>query len=88
MVQPYFCLYAENNMLGILSEQRNGMYGEYTVTVYNREAQQFIIDNIETVINYANDKKKAAVGNKGQTWTQEQKECLVDFFSKNMRFRK
>ena len=36
--------------LGIITEIRTGTYGEYTVVLYNRNAQQFIIDNIDSVI--------------------------------------
>lgn len=36
--------------LGILTEKRMGQRGEYTVVVYNIEAQRFIIDNIEAII--------------------------------------
>lgn len=36
--------------LGITTETRNGMQGNYTVVLYNRAAQQFIIDNIDSVI--------------------------------------
>lgn len=32
--------------LGISTEKRTGMNGEYVVVVYNKEAQQFIVDNI------------------------------------------
>jgi hypothetical protein len=40
--------------LGILVETRNGMSGEYQVVVYNKDAQQFIIDNIEAIISLEN----------------------------------
>jgi len=36
--------------IGISVEVRNGQYGEYEIIVYNRTAQQFIVDNIEAVI--------------------------------------
>lgn len=36
--------------LGITTETRNGMQGSYMVVLYNRTAQQFIIDNIDSVI--------------------------------------
>lgn len=37
--------------LGILTEERNGLYGTYTVVLYDQGAQQFILDNIEAIIN-------------------------------------
>ncbi len=38
------------NQLGIAAEVRHGSQGDYTVVVYNRAAQQFIIDNIDSVM--------------------------------------
>ena len=41
----------ENGMqLGIVTEQRQSSRGLYTVVVYNKEAQQFILDNLDAVI--------------------------------------
>lgn len=37
--------------LGITLETRNGMNGEYQVVVYNKEAQAFILDNIDAIIS-------------------------------------
>ena len=39
---------------GISEEKRSGMYGDYIVVVYNREAQQFVIDNLSSVIAMKN----------------------------------
>ena len=36
--------------LGITTEQRQSPRGIYTVVVYNKEAQQFILDNLDAVI--------------------------------------
>ena len=36
--------------LGIATEQRQGSKGIYTVVVYNKMAQQFILDNLDAVI--------------------------------------
>lgn len=40
--------------LGISLEMRNGMNGEYQVVVYNKEAQTFILDNIDAIITLVN----------------------------------
>lgn len=42
---------ARGNELGITTEERIGTRGAYTVVLYNRTAQQFIIDNIDAVIS-------------------------------------
>lgn len=36
--------------LGISLETRSSQYGEYTVILYNKTAQEFIIDNIDAVL--------------------------------------
>ncbi len=43
---------AMGNRIGIATEVRNGSKGEYEVVLYNREAQQFVIDNIDAIIAY------------------------------------
>lgn len=40
---------AAGGRLGITVEKRQSMRGEYMVVVYNRQAQQFIIDNMDAV---------------------------------------
>ena len=38
--------------LGIFLEHRTGVHGEYDVVMYNREAQQFILDNLDSLIAF------------------------------------
>lgn len=45
--------------IGILQEERRGQYGNYFVVLYNRDAQQFIIDNIEAMLAFDEEKYKA-----------------------------
>lgn len=40
--------------LGISTEYRTGLNGMYTVIVYNKNAQTFIIDNMEAIISLKN----------------------------------
>ncbi len=42
---------SERQKLGISYERRNGSRGEYEVVLYNKDAQPFILDNIEAVIS-------------------------------------
>jgi len=44
--------------LGITNEYRVGQYGEYMVVVYDRQAQQFIVDNIYTILEYKSMPKR------------------------------
>ncbi len=70
--------------LGIFSETRRGMYNEYVVVVYNKDAQQFIIDNIEAVIANNSNNSARKADNQGLAWTPEHEECLKDLFNKNV----
>lgn len=36
--------------IGITTENRTGMRGEYVVTVYNKNAQEFIVNNLDSVL--------------------------------------
>ncbi len=40
--------------LGIISEKREGIHGEYTAILYDKNVQQFIIDNIFEIIDFCN----------------------------------
>ena len=40
----------QGRSMGISVEERSGRYGRYRITLYNIDAQQFILDNIEAVI--------------------------------------
>ena len=70
--------------LGIFSETRRGRNGEYIVVVYNRDAQQFIIDNIEAIIANIGKTSVKKADNQGQAWTAAHEECLMDLFNKNV----
>ncbi len=43
--------------IGITEEIRNGMYGQYKAVVYNRSAQEFIIDNLHAVCDVYMDEE-------------------------------
>ncbi|MBR2742808.1 MAG: hypothetical protein IKD89_04375 [Clostridia bacterium] len=47
----------QGRSIGISTEEHTGMTGTYRVTVYNAEAQQFILDNIYAVIDEARRKQ-------------------------------
>lgn len=46
--------------LGISVEKRNGMYGEYNVVVYDRDAQSFILDNLDSLCAFAANYKSSS----------------------------
>ena len=70
--------------LGISVEKRIGTNGVYMVVLYNLNAQQFIIDNLEAIITYAEPTNVQKATNQGQAWTQAHEECLIDLFNKNV----
>ena len=47
----------KGTQLGILTQERLGMYGTYKVVLYNSNAQQFILDNIDAIATYNTAKK-------------------------------
>ena len=70
---------------GIILEQRQGQRGPYTVIVYNREAQQFILDNLDGAIAWSRHAREGAdLQLRGRPWTQDHEEILVDLFRKQV----
>lgn len=74
----------QGQMLGISSEKRTGMNGEYVVVVYSKDAQQFILDNIQAIVTNISNISTKKADNQGQAWTAAHEECLVDLFNKNV----
>lgn len=68
------------SMLGICTETRNGMNGPYCVVVYNREAQQFLLDNIDAALEMYRQKTE----NQGQPWLPEQDQYLRELYQKGV----
>ncbi|MBO4423535.1 MAG: hypothetical protein J5879_08855 [Clostridia bacterium] len=77
---------ADGKSIGISREERNGMNGAYFVTVYNTEAQKFILDNICAIIEINNTPRADAQSAElqGQPWTDNYDEALVDLFNKQV----
>ena len=66
--------------LGISTEARTGMNGDYIAVLYNRNAQQFILDNLDAILEFEQETKKLY----GQPWTQAQDDCLMDLVQKSV----
>ena len=49
------CPTERGRQLGISLDTRTGMNGEYQVVVYNKDAQAFILDNIDAIIMFHNN---------------------------------
>ena len=63
--------------LGMQTVQRSGQNGEYTAVVYSREAQQFILDNLDAIIDI---NAKPLHENQGKPWTPEEDAFLQEAF--------
>ena len=59
--------------LGISTTQRTGQNGEYTAVVYSREAQQFILDNLDAIIAINTEPLHE---NQGKPWAPEEDDYL------------
>ena len=70
----------QGESLGIGVENRTGMNGQYTVVVFNIEAQHFVMDNLDAVVEHARSKKE----NQGQPWSIEHDQHLRDLYQKNI----
>ena len=49
---------AKGKALGIFCETRSGQYGMYTAVLYNTNAQQFMLDNLDNIIECWRDKRQ------------------------------
>ncbi len=70
----------QGGSIGILMEERMGNNGAYFVVVYTLDAQHFIIDNLDAIIEFSNAGKE----NQGQPWTAEHDQCLRDLYQQNV----
>ena len=66
--------------IGITEESRIGQYGPYQVIVYNKKAQQFILDNLDAIIDIRNTR---AVKGKTQ-WSAEEDQLLRSMYANNV----
>lgn len=75
--------------IGILLEERQGEYGSYYVILYNRDAQHFIIDNIEAILAFDNAiyREKMHLDNQGKPWDREQDEKILALFNEGYSVR-
>lgn len=68
------------NALGITVEERNSMNGPYTVVTYDRQAQQFVLDNLDAALELRRQKTE----NQGAPWSVEDDQCLRQLHAQNV----
>ena len=71
---------AQGESVGIALDARTGNNGTYFVVVYNLTAQHFIMDNLDSVIEFDHALKE----NQGQPWSPEHDRCLLDLHHKGV----
>ncbi len=69
--------------IGISVEARTSMNGPYSAVIYNRDAQQFVIDNLDAALDMYREKTE----NQGQPWSPEHDRCLLDLHQKGVPMR-
>ena len=69
----------QGEALGILLESRLGTNGTYFVVVYTLDAQQFILDNLDAVIDMEGSRRE----NQGQPWREEEDRYLTDLYRRD-----
>ena len=70
--------------LGISTAVRTGQNGEYTAVVYSREAQQFILDNLDAIIAI---NATPLHENQGKPWEPEEDDYLRQAFQTGAEVR-
>jgi hypothetical protein len=70
-------------MISRFNKLFKGVYGKYYVMLYTKEAQQFVIDNIEAMLNFDNKvyKAKMNLDNQFKAWGKEENSKLVEMYN-------
>lgn len=71
---------AHGTTLGIGVDNRVGMNGPYSVVVYDRAAQEFLLDNLDAAL----DMHYAKTENQGHPWSVEHDQCLRELYQKGV----
>lgn len=66
--------------MGIITEERSGQYGNYTVVMYPPEMQQFIYDNIDSAIALKHESKDNLAEFHARPWTETHISMLTEMF--------
>lgn len=74
--------------IGVISKEREGMYGTYLSVLHTKESQRFIIDNIDTIVEICNSTKKNASKEPDVPWSDEEKVQLVNLYGDGLPLNK
>ena len=70
--------------LGIFTEERSGQYGTYITVLFAPAAQQFIYDNIDSIVGSKSKKEAHLSEFHSRPWTESHDACLIDLFQKSV----
>lgn len=70
----------EGEAIGITKEERFSRSGVYKVAVYSREAQEFLLDNLDSIFDFAEKYRNERKEEKKRPWTREDEEELITLF--------
>ena len=73
--------------IGIFAEERTGQYGQYTAVLFSPQAQQYIYDNIEAIVNAKAEKGSSSLAHQGQAWTVELDKSLTEMYYNGVSVR-
>ena len=71
---------AAGKEIGIFVEERFSANGMHEVVVYNEQAQRFVVDNVDAILDLHYTKHEML----GTPWTREQDALLVEQYEKNV----
>lgn len=71
---------SQGENMGITLESRMSQNGVYFVVVYDLNAQHFIVDNLDAIVDYEHSKTE----NQGQPWLPDHDACLRDLYAKGV----
>lgn len=71
---------AAGTEMGIITEDRAGQYGSYTIVLYPPAAQHFIYDNIDAALDLKNEQSDPLAEYHSRPWSAENDSALTELF--------
>ena len=82
--RSYKCPTAAGQELGMFNEERVGQYGNYTVLLFDRRAQQFVCDNIEAIMEAKAEQEDPLSEFHSRAWNEDQDRKLNELYQKGL----
>lgn len=65
---------------GLLTETRSGLSGDYVIILYREEAQQFLLDNLDAIVEFSCQYEAERREERRRFWTAEEEQELRSLF--------